>query len=231
MATVIDTKYTLSEDGTKKVVEETLKEDDRIYKKTTTYRIDRIELEMPQRVYQRKNWKKFGLSAGKPEGPETATTIPCEDVSIEFTALKRAEEEQKKKEAEKRASQRSAPYRVPTQARLGLSGQSENPSRQGTGTYQAPRGRSSGMMMEEQPSLQINNLPTWTTDEDLRELCGSLGRVKRLYLAKDKSTQQARGFAYVDFELPSDALKALEKLDGYRYGPSILRCEWASKRK
>lgn len=44
---------------------------------------------------------------------------------------------------------------------------------------------------------------------------------------QDQATQQARGFAFVNFMYKEDAQKAIEKLDGHPYDHLILHLEWA----
>lgn len=40
------------------------------------------------------------------------------------------------------------------------------------------------------------------------------GRVTRVFLAKDRDTQRAKGFAFISFQERTDAAKACEKMDG-----------------
>ncbi len=40
------------------------------------------------------------------------------------------------------------------------------------------------------------------------------GRVTRVFLAKDRETGRAKGFAFISFQERSDAAKACEKMDG-----------------
>jgi translation initiation factor 3 subunit G len=55
------------------------------------------------------------------------------------------------------------------------------------------------------------------------------GRVTRVFLAKDRETGRAKGFAFVSFADRSDAARACEKMDGVGYGHLILRVEFAKK--
>ena len=131
----------------------------------------------------------------------------------------------------KKAQQMSMPYRVPASIREKAETE-DRPERKATGAYRAPRGRGGTTMDDNDvPSLQLNNLPQETTDEDLRELCKPFGNLRRLFLAKDKRTGDAKGFAYIDFEFRDDAEKALQSLNGHRYGYTVLSCEWAKPRQ
>lgn len=64
---------------------------------------------------------------------------------------------------------------------------------------------------------------------DLREMFERFGRVTRVFLAKDRETGRAKGFAFVSFADRSDAARACERMDGYGFGHLILRVEFAKK--
>lgn len=55
------------------------------------------------------------------------------------------------------------------------------------------------------------------------------GRVTRVFLAKDRETGRAKGFAFVSFADRSDAARACEKMEGVGYGHLILKVEFAKK--
>ena len=48
----------------------------------------------------------------------------------------------------------------------------------------------------------------------MREIFERFGRVTRVFLAKDRDTGRAKGFAFISFADRSDAAKACEKIDG-----------------
>lgn len=52
------------------------------------------------------------------------------------------------------------------------------------------------------------------------------GRVTRVFLAKDRETGRAKGFAFISFQERSDAAKACEKMDGCEYLNRLLRDLW-----
>ncbi|EGD81634.1 eukaryotic translation initiation factor 3 subunit G [Salpingoeca rosetta] len=229
----VDERLVIEEGDTQKVIE-VVEEDGKRFKQTTVYNVVREEVKMPSRVLARRSWAKFGKSARAPPGPEPMTTSISDEVFIEFTAAREAEaaEQRKQEEQRQKAQQMSVPYRLPVALRQEKT-EEEMPKRPQTGAYRAPRTRNGAASAfdEEQPSLQITNLPPWTTDDDLRDLCNAIAPVRRVFLAKDKRTGDAKGFAYVDFNMRQDAATALEKLDGHRYGPSVLSCEWAKPRR
>jgi translation initiation factor 3 subunit G len=51
-------------------------------------------------------------------------------------------------------------------------------------------------------------------EQELRDLFERFGRVTRVFLARDRETQRAKGFAFISFADRSDAARACEKLDG-----------------
>ena len=69
------------------------------------------------------------------------------------------------------------------------------------------------------------------TENDVQELCRNFGSVRRVYIATDKRTGLPRGFAFVDFHNKTDALKAIETLNGYGYDNLILSVSMAEPSK
>lgn len=92
--------------------------------------------------------------------------------------------------------------------------------------------------------MRITNVSEEVTEQDLRELCGRLGRVTRVFIGKDYNTGASRGrlayphyphltvtgFAFVTYSTSEEATKAMVKLDGYGYASLILRVEKAKPR-
>ena len=83
----------------------------------------------------------------------------------------------------------------------------------------------------EEYTIRVTNLPEEATENDLNELFKSFGRVTRVYLAKDKNTQQSRGFAFVNFQNKEDAQRAILGVNGYGYHHLILKVEWSKPSK
>ncbi|KAL8694320.1 MAG: hypothetical protein Q9218_001025 [Villophora microphyllina] len=78
-------------------------------------------------------------------------------------------------------------------------------------------------------TLRVTNVSEFAEENDLREIFERFGRVTRVFLAKDRETGRAKGFAFISFADRSDAAKACEKIDGYGYGHLILRVEFAKR--
>ena len=60
-------------------------------------------------------------------------------------------------------------------------------------------------------SLQVSE---FAEEDDLRSMFERFGRVTRVFLAKDRETGRAKGFAFISFQERSDAARACEKMDG-----------------
>jgi translation initiation factor 3 subunit G len=76
-------------------------------------------------------------------------------------------------------------------------------------------------------TVRVSNLPEEATDNDLMELFKPFGKVSRIFLAKDKTKQISRGFAFVTFLNKDDAQRAIWGVNDYGYNHLILKVEWA----
>jgi len=66
-------------------------------------------------------------------------------------------------------------------------------------------------------------------ENELRDMFERFGRVTRVFLAKDRDTGFAKGFAFISFADRTDAVKACNKMDGFGFKHLILRVEFAKK--
>ncbi len=66
-------------------------------------------------------------------------------------------------------------------------------------------------------------------EQELRDMFERFGRVTRVFLAKDRDTGLAKGFAFISFADREDAVKACNKMDGWGFKHLILRVEFAKK--
>lgn len=219
---------------------------------TRKFKVITKKKKVAKSIKERREWTKFGLSKGCGPGPEEETTILSRDElrlekpGEEEKAAKRAEEELLSKirnrastrkfkmdQDEKRAALMGTEGAKPGGLRTGTA-LSEERSTIGSGApgkYVAPRGAMSsgggGGREEEQNTLRVTNISEDTNEDDLRDLFSPFGRIQRVYLAKDRETQQSRGFAYISFAYRDHAEKAMEKLSGFGYDHLILKVEWA----
>ncbi|TPX15095.1 uncharacterized protein E0L32_004925 [Thyridium curvatum] len=78
-------------------------------------------------------------------------------------------------------------------------------------------------------TLRVTNVSEMAEEQELRDMFERFGRVTRVFLAKDRDTGLAKGFAFISFADRSDAVKACNKMDGWGFKHLILRVEFAKK--
>jgi len=78
-------------------------------------------------------------------------------------------------------------------------------------------------------TLRVTNVSEMAEEQELRDMFERFGRVTRVFLAKDRETGLAKGFAFISFQERTDAAKACDKMDGYGFKHLILRVEFAKK--
>ncbi|KAI5865088.1 eukaryotic translation initiation factor 3 subunit-like protein [Durotheca rogersii] len=78
-------------------------------------------------------------------------------------------------------------------------------------------------------TLRVTNVSEMAEESELRDMFERFGRVTRVFLAKDRETGLAKGFAFISFADRGDAVKACSKMDGYGFKHLILRVEFAKK--
>jgi len=76
-------------------------------------------------------------------------------------------------------------------------------------------------------TIRVSNLPESMSETDMQELCNPLGKVERIFLAKDRTTGFCKGFAFVTYQSRDSAARALRSLNGYGYDHLILNVEWS----
>lgn len=106
-----------------------------------------------------------------------------------------------------------------------------------TGKYVAPGLRdSSGVRRgesmprsnrDEIATIRVTNLSEDTRESDLSDLFRPFGPISRIFLAKDKVTNQSKGFAFINYVHREDASRAIQSVSGYGYDHLILNVEWA----
>lgn len=120
----------------------------------------------------------------------------------------------------------------PAEGGLGIGGSSYVPPHMRKGASGASSGgeRMGGKFeRDDLATLRVTNVSEFAEEGDLREIFERHGRVTRVFLAKDRDTGRAKGFAFVSYADRSDAARAAEKVDGYGFGHLILRVEFAKK--
>ncbi|KAK3750228.1 hypothetical protein QZH41_015578 [Actinostola sp. cb2023] len=80
---------------------------------------------------------------------------------------------------------------------------------------------------DETATIRVTNLSVETYESDLQNLFRPFGPVSRIFLAKDKITNESKGFAFINFVHREDAARAIKTLQGFGYDHLILNVEWA----
>jgi RNA recognition motif-containing protein len=79
--------------------------------------------------------------------------------------------------------------------------------------------------------LFVGNLSYSTGEAELRQAFGEFGAVSSATIITDRMTGQPRGFAFVEFENPSDAEQAIEQLNGSELDGRSLNVNMARERQ
>lgn len=195
----------------------------------------------------RKRWEKFGQERGKPPGPDVATTTVGEQVFLKLSlgeAQKETVQDDEDKIREKLKDKTilcrickgnhfttKCPYKDTLKPQDEVSTPTEETKEEG-GRYIAPALRFGGdkkgdRERRDESTLRITNLSEDTRESDVHELFRPYGQISRVFLARDRETNQCKGFAFVSFAMREDAARALEAVDGHGYDNLILRVEWA----
>ena len=74
----------------------------------------------------------------------------------------------------------------------------------------------------------ISNLPLYLQEEQVTELVSSFGPLKSFVLAKDRDTDESRGFAFCEYVDSANTAIAVEGLNGMELGEKMLRVTLAS---
>jgi len=100
----------------------------------------------------------------------------------------------------------------------------------GKGTGKDGKKGKGGFGDQAEASLRVFNLSDDVKEGDLQDLFGQCGRLQRVFLAKDMTTFQSKGFAFITFYNREDAQRAIDKLNGHGYDNLIMKVEWAKPR-
>mmetsp|Transcript_49737 Transcript_49737/g.89315 ORF Transcript_49737/g.89315 Transcript_49737/m.89315 type:complete len:224 (+) Transcript_49737:71-742(+) len=119
---------------------------------------------------------------------------------------------------------------IDTMKLLPLSRFLPQPSGGGKGKGGKGKGKPGGGYDGQDASLRVFNLADDVREGDLQDLFAACGRLQRVFLAKDMSTGQSKGFAFITYYNKEDAQRAIDKLNGHGYDNLIMKVEWAKPR-
>lgn len=97
-------------------------------------------------------------------------------------------------------------------------------------TVESRRANMPGAMDTEDRTVRVTNLPEYANEDELDMLFNRVGRVQRLFLARNKETMVSKGFAFVTFYSRQDAQTAITKLHKHGFANVLLNVEWAKKK-
>ena len=76
--------------------------------------------------------------------------------------------------------------------------------------------------------ILIRNIDRSITEEEVRKLLETHGKVRTFDLVMDKATGKSKGFGFADMPDIEQAAKMIEKLDGFQLGSEKLRVKRAA---
>lgn len=77
--------------------------------------------------------------------------------------------------------------------------------------------------------LYVGNIPFKTTEQELRDLFGTIGPVTKVDIVMERDTGRPRGFAFVEMD-EADCQKAIDSLGGTGFGGRNLTVNAAKER-
>jgi nuclear cap-binding protein subunit 2 len=82
------------------------------------------------------------------------------------------------------------------------------------------------MLLKQSSTLYIGNLSFFTSEEQIYELFGKCGDIKRVIIGLDRVNKTPCGFCFVEFHSRDDALNAMRYVNGTRLDDRIIRTDW-----
>jgi len=79
--------------------------------------------------------------------------------------------------------------------------------------------------------LYVGNMPSNTTEDDLREMFSQAGSVNSVALIKDRTTGMSKGFAFIEMDSQASAKKAITMFHEYAMTDRQLAVSFARSRE
>ncbi|KAJ8308358.1 hypothetical protein KUTeg_013232 [Tegillarca granosa] len=74
--------------------------------------------------------------------------------------------------------------------------------------------------------MYVGNLSFFTTEEQIYELFGKCGDIKRIIMGLDKIKKTPCGFCFVEYYTREESENAMRYVNGTRLDDRIIRCDW-----
>lgn len=81
-------------------------------------------------------------------------------------------------------------------------------------------------LLAESTTLYVGNLSYYTTEEQIFELFGRAGDIRRVIMGLDRKEKTPCGFCFVEYYLREDAENAIRYINGTRLDDRIIRTDW-----
>jgi translation initiation factor 3 subunit G len=193
----------------------------------------------------RRAWRKFGDAAKDEDGPQPSSTVTGEAVFLKLSLTKGAEEEPTKMGVVQ-AKNVTCRYcqgahwsaRCPYKSTFAddLAAEKKDSAEPAKLKYippsqrraQEPGAPATTTATQTNPNtIRISNLFETVTEDDLRYLVSFIAEPARVFVVRDRRTGVCKGSAFVSFYTPDHCDRAIEKLNGHRFGHSVLAVEKA----
>eukprot|EP00533_Pseudo-nitzschia_delicatissima_P013818 CAMPEP_0197263882 /NCGR_PEP_ID=MMETSP1432-20130617/1439_1 /TAXON_ID=44447 /ORGANISM="Pseudo-nitzschia delicatissima, Strain UNC1205" /LENGTH=369 /DNA_ID=CAMNT_0042728441 /DNA_START=79 /DNA_END=1188 /DNA_ORIENTATION=+ len=80
-------------------------------------------------------------------------------------------------------------------------------------------------------SLLVRNIGPHITNHDLVQAFGRIGEVRDVYIPRDYHSQQAKGFAFIEYADPDQAREARDEMDRFNMKGCVLEVVFAQERR
>ena len=206
-----------------------------ITKNTKIYKIETRKIKMNKATAERRKWEKFGVSKGLPPGPDKASTnIVYDEVFFEFTNNNKIKDD--KEEADSgifgstKKSSVTCKHCGGNHWSIKCTNKPDPKDKKNindTNKY-VPKFRRDGKEPikenRNRNTINITNISTNATEEDIRDLFYNYGRISRLYY------NEIKGFAYITYTTLDACETAIEAVNGHPYDYLILSVKMAEQK-